>query len=164
MDRPYRNGRTILALEGGGVRNVVVDHCSTSWASDETISVAGPSRNVTVQRCLLAECLSRSVHQEGEHSKGSVLPRRDAIDARIIQSVREGAGAIIDSQAQVGGWPALERGEAPPDGDGDGMPDAWEKANGLDPGDPKDASRPGDDGYTQIERYINGLGARPTRP
>jgi pectate lyase len=57
----------------GGVSNVVVDHCSASWASDETISVAGPSRNLTVQWCILAECLSRSVHREGEHSKGSII-------------------------------------------------------------------------------------------
>ena len=44
------------------------------------------------------------------------------------------------------------------DTDGDGMPDAWEQANGLDPNDPSDAN--GDingDGYTNIEKWINGI-------
>ncbi|MCF0208668.1 MAG: polysaccharide lyase, partial [Bacteroidaceae bacterium] len=41
---------------------------------------------------------------------------------------------------------------------GDGMPDAWEKMNRLNPNDPSDAN--GDctgDGYTNIEKYINGI-------
>lgn len=44
------------------------------------------------------------------------------------------------------------------DTDGDGMPDEWEKANGLNPNDASDAN--GDcngDGYTNIEKYINGI-------
>lgn len=41
------------------------------------------------------------------------------------------------------------------------MPDAWETANGLNPNDPSDAN--GDingDGYTNIEKYINGIDTR----
>jgi hypothetical protein len=40
----------------------------------------------------------------------------------------------------------------------DGMPDEWELMNGLNPNDPTDAN--GDingDGYTNIEKYINGI-------
>ena len=47
------------------------------------------------------------------------------------------------------------------DTDGDGMPDEWEKANGLNPNDPSDAN--GDctgDGYTNIEKYINGISTK----
>ncbi len=46
----------------------------------------------------------------------------------------------------------------PLDSDRDGMPDAWERAKGLDPQVPAD--RNGDrngDGYTNLEEYINSL-------
>ena len=45
-----------------------------------------------------------------------------------------------------------------PDGDGDGMPDAWETARGLDPASAADgnADRNGD-GHTNLEEYLNSL-------
>jgi pectate lyase len=62
----------------------------------------------------------------------------------------------------------MEGGEAPADVDGDGMPDAWELAHGLDPADPRDgASVYGEAGYTALETYLDwivrrgGHGARP---
>ena len=44
------------------------------------------------------------------------------------------------------------------DADGDGMPDEWELARGLDPENPADgpADKNGD-GYTNLEDYLNGL-------
>jgi pectate lyase len=36
---------------------------------------------------------------------GATLPRRDAVDARLVREVEQRSGRIIDSQAQVGGWP-----------------------------------------------------------
>ncbi len=44
-----------------------------------------------------------------------------------------------------------------PDVDDDGMADAWELANGLDPSDPNDHSTIMPSGYTAIEDYINQL-------
>lgn len=87
---------------------------------------------------------------------GASLPVRDAVDARLIGHVRARSGALINSQQDVGGWPEL-RGEAPPDSDGDGIPDAWELAHGLNPREPKDASLdPDGDGYPSLEEYLNG--------
>jgi len=99
---------------------------------------------------------------------GAVLPKRDAIDARIIKEVRTGtatyggtwgAGSgIIDSQSEVGGWPMLHSQPAPADQDHDGMADEWERTNGLDPSNPDD--RNGDfnkNGYTNLEKYLNSL-------
>ena len=44
-----------------------------------------------------------------------------------------------------------------PDADGDGMPDSWELAHGLDPNDPADANRDDDgDGFTNLQEYLNG--------
>jgi hypothetical protein len=95
---------------------------------------------------------------------GATLPARDAVDARIVRQVREGTGSVIDSQEQVGGWPEYRPGAALPDADGDGMPDAWERAKGLNPADASDGPRVGADGYTNLEGYLNQLVAsRSTR-
>ena len=65
---------------------------------------------------------------------------------------------MIDSQREVGGWPTLVSQSPPPDTDGDGMPDAWEKAHDLDPKESTDGAADRDkDGYTNLEEYLNGL-------
>jgi beta-xylosidase/pectate lyase len=96
---------------------------------------------------------------------GATLPRRDAVDARIVQSIERRGGTVIDSQVEVGGWPEYRTGQAPMDLDRDGMPDGWERSRGLNPLSPSDASRlatPG--GYTNIEVYLNELAARRPGP
>ncbi len=92
---------------------------------------------------------------------GASLPRRDAVDKRIVEEVRTGKvtfdNGIITDPNQVGGWPVLASGPAPADADADGMPDDWEKAHGLNPNDASDAAEDKDnDGYTNIEEYLNG--------
>ena len=64
--------------------------------------------------------------------------KRDAVDARIVENTRNGSyssegskgstGGLIDSQSDVGGWPAYYSGTVATDSDKDGMPDAWEAA------------------------------------
>ncbi len=84
--------------------------------------------------------------------------RRDAVDARIVESVRTRAGALIDSQDEVGGWPALDAGRPWTDSDGDGMPDDWERRNGLDPRDPADGNADRNrDGFTNLEEWLADL-------
>lgn len=108
---------------------------------------------------------------------GATLPKRDSVDARIIEEVRGGyatyEGAtykknnrvsdnskktgMIDSQTDVGGWPELKSLPAPLDTDGDGMPDEWELRFGLNPKDASDGPQDKDgDGYTNLEEYLNG--------
>lgn len=82
---------------------------------------------------------------------------RDAVDTAIIHSVLRGSGRIIDSQAEVGGWPQVESGQAEKDHDQDGIPDWWEQQNGLDPHDPSDAQELSVSGYTHLELYLNSL-------
>lgn len=89
---------------------------------------------------------------------GATEPVRDAVDSRIVQSVIDETGGLIDSPSEVGGYPFIPLASAPADGDHDGMPNAWETGNGLNPADPSDG--PGDadaDGYTNVEEYLNGL-------
>ncbi|MDB5252891.1 MAG: pectate lyase [Flaviaesturariibacter sp.] len=92
--------------------------------------------------------------------------RRDTLDARIIEDVKKGRGRFIDVQggyphgtpyeATANAWPALRSLPAPVDSDRDGMPDSWEKANGLNPASAADASLTTlDRHYTNIEVYIN---------
>lgn len=67
---------------------------------------------------------------------------------------------IITDIRQMGGYPEY-KGSAYVDTDKDGMPDAWETANGLNPNDPSDATKDcTGDGYTNIEKYINGIGTK----
>lgn len=92
------------------------------------------------------------------NNAGVTVPKRDAVDTRVVADVRNRSGQIIVSQNEVGGWPQLEAGTPPQDSDHDGMPDDWERANGLDPSNAADAG--GDrnqDGYSNIEEYINSL-------
>ncbi len=89
---------------------------------------------------------------------GASLPVRDPVDRRIVTDVKTGKGGIINSQTEVGGWPELKTSPAPRDGDGDGMPDAWEQDHGLNPADAADGPADKDgDGYTNVEDYLNGL-------
>ncbi|WP_172805285.1 LamG-like jellyroll fold domain-containing protein [Aquiflexum balticum] len=97
---------------------------------------------------------------------GSSL-KRDAVDTRIINEVRNGTYTfkgsnsgdlgIIDSQKDVGGWPLLQSLAAPKDTDGDGMPDAWEVSNGLEPNKVNDKEHNLSPYYTDIEVYLNSL-------
>ena len=87
---------------------------------------------------------------------GALLPKRDAVDTRIVGEVRNGTGKIIDDEEQVGGWPELKSAESPDDSDKDGMPDDWEKQHGFDPDDSTDGNADADaDGYTNLEEYLN---------
>ncbi|MBF0575265.1 polysaccharide lyase [Dysgonomonas sp. GY617] len=114
---------------------------------------------------------------------GATFPKRDIVDQRVIEQVKTGKvyykeglnpesfyqfehrrlpadsykhGIITDIE-QVGGYPEY-KGTPYKDSDGDGMPDAWEIKYGLNPNDPSDAVKDmNGDGYTNIEKYINGI-------
>jgi pectate lyase len=313
--RPGDNaGAEVDSISVTSGENVIIDHCSTSWSVDETLSVAGDGDNVTVQWCMITEPLNNSVHSKGEHGYAALIRgsngarytyhhnlfahfkargprpgnyvdhltdpvgllfdfrnnvcynwggsssgynsdtesisrynfvgnyyktgpnssgsyafkescpyaaahfsgnymngsepadpwslvtgstggayrqsvpfdagtvttdsapdayarvlreagasiRRDPVDARIVRDVMDGTGRIIDDEADVGSWPALDSAASPRDSDADGMPDDWETGHGLDPADPSDGNDTAPGGYTWIEEYINSLVPGPT--
>jgi len=90
---------------------------------------------------------------------GGAMPwRRDAADQRIVGTVRQHNGQIIDYTGQVGGWPTLNPTTPPNDGDSDGMPDYWELAVGLNPNLASDRNNTNAlTGYTRLEEYLNWL-------
>lgn len=96
---------------------------------------------------------------------------RDQVDSLVVADVASlgRSGHLWTSPAATGlangGFGTLNGGTAPLDTDGDGMPDAWERRYGLNPGSSSDASGDFDHtGYTNVEKYINGLadGSYPT--
>ncbi|WP_461061519.1 pectate lyase family protein [Silanimonas algicola] len=70
-----------------GAHDVIVDHCSLTWATDENLSASGTrfvgatpdawranvSHRITFSNNLLAEGLRHATHAKGEHSKGSLI-------------------------------------------------------------------------------------------
>jgi hypothetical protein len=88
---------------------------------------------------------------------------RDAVDVRVVEGVRNRTGRLLNSQRDVGGWPQLAPGRPWVDSDGDGIPDDWERAHGLNPRDPRDGARATSDGYTNLEHWLNELAA-PAMP
>jgi hypothetical protein len=94
--------------------------------------------------------------------------KRDTLDARFMQDVLQAKGRIIDVQGGFPhgtpydiskvAWPVLKTGNVPKDTDRDGMPDEWEKNNGLNAMDPADAAQiKTGTFYTYIEVYLNSL-------
>lgn len=108
---------------------------------------------------------AREAYEQVLAHAGASLPRRDAVDTRIVDSVRSGkprfGTGIIDTPADVGGYPEYRSAPAPVDTDRDGMPDAWERQHRLNPNDASDASLdPDRDGYPNVEEYLNGTDPR----
>ena len=72
---------------GGGAHDVIVDHCSISWSTDENLSASGPrfngatpdewrrhtSHRITFSHCIVGEGLHDSTHAKGPHSMGSLI-------------------------------------------------------------------------------------------
>jgi hypothetical protein len=87
MGKAKGSGWEIDGIGGDGAANVIIDHCSSTWATDENLSASGDrfegespedwrrhaSHDITISNCLIAEGLSESTHEKGEHSKGSLI-------------------------------------------------------------------------------------------
>ncbi|RZL50254.1 MAG: polysaccharide lyase [Pedobacter sp.] len=117
---------------------------------------------------------------------GANLPKRDPVDVRVIEQVKTGKivykdgiplpekdfehrrlpkdsykQGIITDISQVGGYPVY-KGTPYVDSDDDGMPDAYETKNGLNPKDATDAAKITKSGYSNIEIYLNSVVAVST--
>ncbi|MEO5563677.1 MAG: pectate lyase [Chitinophagaceae bacterium] len=128
-------------------------------------------KNTLIARAHPAEAMPL---QSAEQAYESVLKnvgasyKRDTLDERIVTNVKNRTGRFIDVQGgyphgtayelTLNAWPALKQTPPLPDSDKDGMPDEWEKKNGLNPADASDA--PGSTlvkSYSNIEVYLNSI-------
>ncbi|MEI8273336.1 MAG: T9SS type A sorting domain-containing protein [Paludibacter sp.] len=91
---------------------------------------------------------------------------RDTVERRVIREVKNGTATfkaslgtwgIIDKSFNAEGYIPYATVVPPTDTDNDGMPDAWELANGLDPTNPEDRNMKTSEGYTALEVYLASL-------
>jgi hypothetical protein len=82
-----KSGWEVDGIATTAARNVIVDRCSCSWATDENLSASGPrfegqnveqwrqgtSHRITFSNNIIAEGLARSTHGKGQHSKGTLI-------------------------------------------------------------------------------------------
>lgn len=71
----------------GGAHDVIVDHCTLTWSTDENLTASGPrfegataaewrqntSHRITFSHCIIGEGLHDSTHAKGPHSMGSLI-------------------------------------------------------------------------------------------
>lgn len=86
-DQGWMSGWDEDGIATVGAWNVIIDHCSLTWATDENLSASGPrftgstpeewrrgtSHNITFSNNIIGESLAYSSHSKGEHSKGSLI-------------------------------------------------------------------------------------------
>jgi hypothetical protein len=118
---------------------------------------AAPAVTTTDALTAYLAVLNRAGNSRALDCAGNWVRRRDAIDTRIVNEVKNGAGHIIDDPSQVGGWIKPAPGTPCTDSDHDGMPDTWELKYGLNSSSAADGPVDLDgDGYTNLEEYLNG--------
>lgn len=120
---------------------------STLLLRDEPLPFDPPADKLT----------AKAAYERVLEQVGAVQPARDAADAGIIAGVCDGKGRQKLTVAKDA-WPVLRSKQPEPDGDGDGLPDAWERKHGLDAADGSDAARvAGSEGWTHLELWLNSL-------
>jgi hypothetical protein len=161
----YQNGNYIDLN-----RNGLVDGANTGWAMfSGTYTQSGTPFSVPEATTEPAP----AAYQRVVALSGAMPWRRDANDQRIVRTVRQQYGSIVDfvgapnqpteyvtngTVVGVRGWPVLGSDAAPADTDSDGMPDYWELAAGLNPNLASDRNLTNVvTGYTRLEEYLNWL-------
>ncbi len=117
-----------------------------------------PQRHPDISSATTAD----EAYQWISQNAGASLPVRDAIDNYMVEELISlgTKGALINGESELGlpnNVGLLFKGNKYPDADGDGIPDFWEDNNGLNKNNPEDALLIADNGYLNIENYINSI-------
>jgi hypothetical protein len=123
--------------------------------------------NARIDGPLVTTDTPRAAYDKVLAGVGATLPLRDEPDTLLVEQVSGQTGNLIQNETDLvalgigdSGYGVLPDAARPSgfDTDGDGMPDAWETANGLDPSDAADRNADADgDAYTNLEEYLNSL-------
>jgi pectate lyase len=156
-DHAYQTGNMVDLNRDGQLNGRAVVNADFAGTTPPTFETAAHSKPPVPVTVLSAEdAYARVMAQAG------TCLHRDAVESRLVAQLGSlgTKGAIISDESAVGGQPDMTQVTRPAgfDTDGDGMPDAWEIAHGLDPKSASDGSGDSDgDGYTNVEEYLNEL-------
>lgn len=155
----------------GIINQINANGCDGTFTAEtkDTIKLTEPMDFVATTTHTAADAYDRVLDYAGASIS------RDSFDALMVSDARNGVASYTgnglskgfvnsqddnrpaDAPEDWSAWPTLVSESAPTDTDGDGMPDEWESANGLDANDPADGKTIGADGYTNLEHYLNSL-------
>lgn len=155
----------------GIYNNIDASGCDDTYTAKtkDTIKLAEPMPFIVTTTHTAAQAYDKVLQYAGASL------HRDSFDELMVSDTRNGAATytgsglskgMVNSQddnrpanapADWSAWPTLSTNGSITDTDGDGMPDSWETANGLNPNDASDGNKVGDDGYTMLEVYLNSL-------
>lgn len=164
----YTYNGEIYSADKKNLYGDAVEHKTINGVSCVKIKMDAPAPTGEVTTHSAAESFSKVLSYSG----ASLY--RDEIDARYMEEAKTGTAkykgsitqspGIIDKVSDVNGYTEANFGTATRpadfDTDKDGIPDAWEIANGLDPNDVADAltySLDSKEYYTNLEVYANSL-------
>lgn len=158
----YGSGNYFDNNKNGVLDGTLVPYNTTGYPTGDASSLKTTPYNYPQQSPALT---AAQAYQKAIDSVGACFPMRDEVDQIIINDLSsKGTSGIYvyretDLPLTNGGLGIVSSGTAPADSDNDGMPNAWETANGLNPNNAADATAFSTQvpGYLNIEVYINSL-------
>ena len=177
-DHTAVNNNNWLYAEESNSKKALNPRAGIDFVNDIKLTEASATGEITVQDAY-------SAYKDVVKYAGAQLPKLDEVDARILAeaageiapkdygTVKVGSTTkypgIINSQDDLkpegageewSAWPDLsmkENESLPIDTDNDGIPDAWEDANGLDSNNADDSALIASNGYSNLENYLNSI-------